>query len=629
MSTQTMKNPGRRLLGFVLVMALACGALLTAVLTGRTSAAPGLALDLEGGTQIILTPTTTDGSAISDEDIDQAISIIRQRVDASGVAEAQISRQGGQNIVVAIPGQPDQSTLDLVRNSAVLYFRPVLRIIQGSAAQIAESQNQYQAQRAAASAQPSDGASEAATEAPTPAQTLTAEQVATQLSDIDGDGTISNAALPSTSEDHSSDSYLTEQLLYDAYMMDCRDQANLTGTAQDPNQAVISCARDGSGTTYIFGPADIAGTNVSRATSGLETTAQGTTTNRWVVSLEFNETGTQEFANVSQRLLGFRDAARAATGAGGTQNQANAQAQILAQKAQFAIVLDGLTLMASGFSQDVTAPITDGRVQISGKFTQSDAATLANQLSFGSLPLTFTVQSEQQISATLGIEQLRNGLIAGLVGFVLIIIYLLWQYRGLAIVAVASLLVAALMTYLAIAFLSWGMGYRLSLAGVAGLIISIGITVDSFIIYFERIRDEVRHGRTLCAALDEGWVQARRTIIVSDAVNLVAAVVLYFLAVGGVQGFAFTLGVTTIVDLLVIVSFTHPLMSWIIRFPFFGQGHKLSGLDPEHVGAKNASTYGKGRQALADGVVAAAQDGIPLALRRKQEATEAAKGEDR
>ena len=205
----------------------------------------------------------------------------------------------------------------------------------------------------------------------------------------------------------------------------------------------------------------------------------------------------------------------------------------------------------------------------------------------GRFPLSFTVQSEQQISATLGTEQLSNGLIAGMVGFLLIILYLAWQYRGLSVVAVASLVIAAAATYLVIAALSWSMGYRLSLAGVAGLIISIGITVDSFIIYFERVRDEVRHGRTLVAAVDEGWKHARQTIIVSDTVNLVAAVVLYFLAVGGVQGFAFTLGVTTVVDLAVIILFTHPMMVWILRFAFFGEGHRLSGLDPEHLGARS------------------------------------------
>ena len=638
MSTKQTKHPGRRLLVLLLITVIGFAGLYAGSATGRTSMIPGLALDLEGGTQIILTPTTSDGSEITDEDVNQAIEIIRQRVDASGVAEAQISRQGGQNIVVSLPGTPSQDTLELVRTSAVLYFRPVIRILPGSASELAEAQNQRTAQSSGASPTPSDSEGEAstqggaeqsetpadngaepsqapaedgaepaaepseapadgATEAPGDQPTsVTPEQVATTVADVNRDGTISEDPLPATSEDNSSDSWISEKMIYDAYMTDCKAQDNLTGETQDPTRAVISCDKNGTGRAYILGPADIAGTDIANAASGLETTSQGTTTNKWVVSLEFDAEGTEQFSAVSERLIAYRDKAAAAGG------QANGQSTD-SQKAQFAIVLDGLTIMSSGFNNDVTGAITDGRVQITGDFTQAQANTLANQLSFGSLPLSFTVQSEQQISATLGTEQLRNGLIAGLVGFLLIIVYLLWQYRGLAVVAVASLIAAAASTYLVIALLSWSMGYRLSLAGVAGLIISIGITMDSFIIYFERVRDEVRHGRTLVAAVDEGWTHARRTIIVSDAVNLVAAVVLYFLAVGGVQGFAFTLGVTTVVDLAIIILFTHPMMVQILRIRFFGEGHRLSGLDPEHLGARSLAAYGRGRQAAADAVV--------------------------
>ena len=636
MSRKQTKHPGRRLLTLLLAIVVGYSALAFGTATHRTTMTPGLALDLEGGTQIILTPTTSDGSEITDENVNEAIGVIRQRVDASGVSEAQISRQGGQNIVVSLPGTPSPETLELVRTSAVLYFRPVIRVIQGSAAALAQVRNQIAQQAASASAtapeqatapaaEPTadqagsegegaegaaeratdqagaEGAQEGASAAPTPAPTalttVTPEEVATSMADVNGDGAIGSDPLPATSQDNSSDSWITEQLLYDAYMTDCKAPGNLTGQAQDPSAAVISCAKDGSGATYILGPADIAGTDIANANAGLETTDQGTTTNNWVVSLEFDKEGTAAFAEVSKRLLAYRDKAAAA---GSNQNGAQSTDS---QKAQFAIVLDGLTIMASGFNPSVVSPITDGRVQITGGFTQAQAKTLANQLSFGSLPLTFTVQSEQQISATLGTEQLRNGLIAGLVGFLLIIVYLLWQYRGLAVVAVASLIAAAASTYLVIALLSWSMGYRLSLAGVAGLIISIGITMDSFIIYFERVRDEVRHGRTLVAAVDEGWTHARRTIIVSDAVNLVAAVVLYFLAVGGVQGFAFTLGVTTVVDLAIIILFTHPMMVQILRIRFFGEGHRLSGLDPEHLGARSLAAYGRGRQAAADAVV--------------------------
>ena len=659
MSSKQRKRPGRRLLMFILVIIIGFGALVAGTMRHKASMTPGLALDLEGGTQIILTPTTSDGSAISDEDVEQAIEVIRQRVDASGVSEAQISRQGGQNIVVSLPGKPSQATLELVRTSAVMYFRPVLRILPGSAQQAAKniaSQNPSGAATPAptsqptaqAQAQPDSGASGEATQAaedaadteegssesdqptstPTPsaqpsaqstAQPRTPEEIAKQLADVNQDGVISSDPLPAQDKTNSSDSWITEKLLYDGYMTDCSDPKNLTGQTQDPKVAVISCSKDAGSQqhgAYILGPADITGTELKSANSGLETDSRGQTTNKWVVSLAFNPDGTKKFSELSKRLLAYRDQATAA-GAQGAQGAQNQDSQA---KAQFAIVLDGLTIMASGFNQDVHSPITDGRVQITGNFNQNQANTLANQLSFGSLPLSFTVQSEQQISATLGTEQLRNGLIAGLIGFGLIILYLAWQYRGLAVVAVASLAVAAAGTYLVIAALSATMGYRLSLAGVAGLIISIGITVDSFIIYFERVRDEVRQGRTLRTAIDEGWKHARRTILVSDAVNLVAAIVLYFLAVGGVQGFAFTLGVTTCVDLAIIIFFTHPFMEWIIRFRFFGEGHRLSGLDPEHLGA-TSSTYGKGREAVADRVAGSL-------ARRKAEARRAAENPD-
>lgn len=630
MSKYKTKHAGRSLLTFLLVIAIGFGALIIGSFTGKTKLTPGLALDLEGGTQLILTPTTTDGRQVTDNDLNQAINIIRQRVDASGVAEAEISRQGGSNIVVALPGKPSQETLDLVRSSAVLYFRPVIRVYNANAHTIAKAQNQ--AIKAAATAKPTAKAtakatgtataSPAATPAPsataaaTPKATptpVTATQLATRYADVNRNGKIDTTPLTATSNDASSDAQISEKMIYDALMLDCKNPKNLKGGAQDPKKAVISCARDGSGAVYILGPAELKGTDLTSATSALEQTSQGSNTNQWIVSLEFNKQGTADFSKISTRLLQYRNDKTAP------------------QKNQFAIVLDGLTVSAPG----IESAITGGKAQISGGtnangthgFTQAAANSLANQLSFGSLPLNFTVQSEQQISATLGSEQLQKGLIAGLIGFVLIIIYLAWQYRGLASVAVASLLAAAALTYVVIALLSWGIGYRLSLAGVAGLIVSIGITMDSFIIYFERVRDEVRHGLSLRAAVDEGWVHARKTIIVSDTVNLVAAVVLYVLAVGGVQGFAFTLGVTTVVDLAVIIFFTHPLMVACLSIAFFGQGHRLSGLDPEHLGARSRNVYGSGREKIADNL------GKSLArakreAKREQDASEAKEGDN-
>lgn len=386
------------------------GVLAFGALTHRTSMTPGLALDLEGGTQIILTPTTSDGSTISDTDIEQAIEVIRQRVDASGVAEAQIARQGGQNIVVSLPGTPSQETLELVRTSAVLYFRPVLRIINGNATAMAAAQNEaVAAQEGAApsgapsaaptedpaaeqpAADPATGAAEEpaaeapeegaadeqaaedpaapqeqaagepgettettapAQEEPIPAPTasVTPEEIATYFADVNQDGTISEDPLEATSQDNSSDSWITEKMIYDAYMLDCTAPENLTGASQDPATAVISCAKDGSGTVYILGPADIAGTSIANASSGLESTSQGGTTNNWVVSLEFNEEGATAFANVSERLLAYRDAAAMAS----LSSPDAGALSIDAQKSRFAIVLDGLTIMASGFEPTVT-----------------------------------------------------------------------------------------------------------------------------------------------------------------------------------------------------------------------------------------------------------------------------------
>ena len=427
MSKYKTKHAGRSLLTFLLVIAIGFGALIIGSFTGKTKLTPGLALDLEGGTQLILTPTTTDGRQVTDNDLNQAINIIRQRVDASGVAEAEISRQGGSNIVVALPGKPSQETLDLVRSSAVLYFRPVIRVYNANAHTIAKAQNQ--AIKAAATAKPTAKAtakatgtataSPAATPAPsataaaTPKATptpVTATQLATRYADVNQNGKIDTTPLTATSNDASSDAQISEKMIYDALMLDCKNPKNLKGGAQDPKKAVISCARDGSGAVYILGPAELKGTDLTSATSALEQTSQGSNTNQWIVSLEFNKQGTADFSKISTRLLQYRNDKTAP------------------QKNQFAIVLDGLTVSAPG----IESAITGGKAQISGGtnangthgFTQAAANSLANQLSFGSLPLNFTVQSEQQISATLGSEQLQKGLIAGLIGFVLIIIYL-------------------------------------------------------------------------------------------------------------------------------------------------------------------------------------------------------------
>ncbi|QWW20472.1 protein translocase subunit SecD [Schaalia sp. 19OD2882] len=606
------RHPLRALLTLVVLSVIGVGALVIGNVTGNgASYTPKLALDLEGGTQLILTPVSTEqsGRAVTEADIAEAINIIRSRVDASGVAEAEITSLGQENIVVAIPGRPSQETLDLIRSSSQMNFRPVLQIVQattqvpvtatpsvnasgaqsGQAPQSAAANTTEQSGQSAAAEQSGAGAQSGDTaQSFRVVQNVLPEDQATKLADRNQDGTLADAP-QSTPANNSDMSWVTEKALFDLYTLDCTKPGRVEGAADKPYAA----CDDSGQIKYLLGPVDVSGANLDKAAAGLGTNSQGQPTGEWVVSLQFDAEGTKAFAASSQTLFGFQKSDPEGGAAFGSPDRNH-----------FAVVLDGKVITAPSMN----AIISTGMAEISGSFTAASATALANQLSFGSLPLNFEVQSEQQISATLGSEHLEKGLWAGLIGLILVVAYLLWQYRGLSIVATGSLLVAAFLTYLVITLLSWTMGYRLSLAGIAGLIVAVGVTADSFIVYFERIRDEVRDGRPLLAAVSEGWDRAKRTIIVSDAVNLVAAVVLYVLAVGGVQGFAFTLGVTTVVDLFVIFLFTHPVMELLIRTEFFGGGHKLSGLDPEHLGAKNALVYaGRGRFTTA-GVRAAARE---------------------
>ena len=478
---------------------------------------PKLALDLEGGTEIILSPQVANGEAPpSAEQLNQAVSIIRQRVDASGVSEAEINTQGSQNIVVSIPGIPDQATIQRIESSAKLEFRAVL-----------------QAEAAATSA----ASSPTATPSASPSAPL--------------------QSTPSVKPTNGSDeAWVTPALQQQFTDFSCDKVEGADTNVANPNKPLITC--DDSGYKYILGPVEVAGETISDATAGQVTNSQGVSTGQWAVNIVFNAKGTQEFGAVTTRL-------NALTGV----------------RNQFAIVLDGRVISAP----TTNAVITDGKPQITGSFTQASAQTLADQLKFGALPIGFQVQSNDSVSATLGKSQLESGLLAGLIGLVLVVLYSMLQYRTLGLLTVASLVIAAVITYLVVILLSWREGYRLSLAGVAGLIVAIGITADSFIVYFERIRDELRDGRALESAVEAGWKRAIRTIVASDTVNFMAATILYILAVGNVKGFALTLGLTTLVDLVVVSLFTHPMLQLISRRPFFSEGHRFSGLDPRALGA--------------------------------------------
>lgn len=545
------ERPVRTLVTLGVLIAVLFGAIVAGTHWSTATMTPKLALDLEGGTQIILQPVADNSAPITAATISQAIDVIRQRVDSSGVSEAEITSQSGNNIVVSLPGTPSEETLNLVRTSAQMEFRPVLSI-----AAPTPTSTSTTTPTAAATA----GGTPAPAATPTPSASATAAPSDTPTK-----------AAPDNPSDAAY--YATPKVQADFAALDCTNKANQTGGTVSPaTKALVTC--DPTGTAkYLLGPVEVQGKEISSASSGLGVASNGTITNQWVVNIQFTSSGSKTFATVTERLQGLTS----------PQNQ-------------FAMVLDGLVISAPSLKPGVI--ITDGRAEISGSFTRDTAATLANQLNFGALPLSFKVQSEQTISASLGSEQLQKGILAGLIGLMLVVVYSLLQYRVLGFVTVASLVIAATCSYGIITLLSWTQGYRLSLPGVAGLIVAIGVTADSFIVYFERTRDELREGRTLPAAIDKGWTRARRTILASDAVNFLAAVVLYFLAVGGVRGFAFTLGLTTLIDLLVVFCFTHPLLTVLARTEFFGAGHPLSGLDPRRLGAADGFHYvGRGRVA--------------------------------
>lgn len=526
-----------------------------AVTWQQGSWAPKLALDLEGGTQVVLEAKLAEGQAAPSADqMAQAVSIIRQRVDAAGVSEAEITTQGGRNVVVSVPGEMTDETRRRIESSAKLEFRPVLLSTEAANVQALS---------------PEDLGVDPDKPEPEPEPT-----------------------------DASDKSQITSERLIEFAGFDCA--AELTKSAQiaDPKKPLVTCNTDGT-EKYLLGPVEIEGSSIRDASSGMGTNSQGVATGQWVVNLEFDATGTKQFREVTSRLNGYLTQPDPETG------------QVDVNRGRFAVTMDNRVITAPTSE----AVITDGKSQISGSFTEASAKELADQLKFGALPFSFETKSSQTISATLGSWQLQAGLIAGAIGLTLVVVYSLVQYRALGLVTVASLALLAVLTYLVVTLLSSQEGYRLSLAGVAGLIVAIGITADSFIVYFERIKDELREGRTLAAAVEHGWSRAIRTILASDAVNFLVAGVLFVVAVGNVRGFAITLGITTLIDLLVVSLFTHPLMQLLASTRFFGGGHPMSGLDPR---ALRAVYRGRGEFAPRD-----PKDAKALAKRNKAASGEA------
>lgn len=534
----------------LLILLFGMGGLLTyGVQQGQAQWAPLLALDLEGGTQMVLSPQLDEGEGqVDDEQLQQAVEIIRQRVDGSGVSEAEITTQGAENIVVSMPGVPDSETRELIQASADMEFRPVLQIDQDT---------EYLDDLAAEDEELEGTAGEGEEAAPAEEDEASGEDGAAE---DDGEQAAQPEDFPEPEgepQDNSDPNWVTPELAAEFQNHTCSREISLEErAAAEPDQPLIACDPE-NGMKYLLGPVDVPGTHIDDADFGMEQTGQGVSTGRWAVNLSFDAEGREEFADSSTRLYGLQG-----------------------ERNQFAIVLDGQVISAPSMN----APITDGNAQITGNFTEEEARNLSEQLRYGSLPISFEIESEQQISATLGEDQLRMGLLAGVVGLLLTAAYALFQYRALGLVTITSLVVAGLLTWWAIALLGWSEGYRLSLAGIAGLIVSIGLTADSFIVYFERVKDELREGRSLAGAVESGWARARRTILASKAVNVIAAVVLYLVAVGNVRGFAFTLGLTAVIDVILVFLFTHPLMQLLARRKFFAAGRRFSGLSEKELG---------------------------------------------
>jgi preprotein translocase subunit SecD len=334
----------------------------------------------------------------------------------------------------------------------------------------------------------------------------------------------------------------------------------------NPDVQVVACGNNGGQWgKYVLDVAKVQGKQVTSAAAGLSTTS-----NQWQVNLTLNSAGAAAFSTLTSHLYNTYYSA----GQAGDQNSAILD--------QVAIALDGNVVSAP----QIIAAIPGGNAQITGNFTQAQATQLQNELKFGSVPLDLKTLFVTSVSAQVGQNQLDAGLIAAAIGLLLVVVYAFLYYRGLGIVSVCSLLIAGTITFLAVVLLSLYQNFTLELAGIAGLIVAIGITADSFVVFFERLRDEVREGKQLRPAVESGWKRARRTILVSDTVSFLAALLLYYFAIGEVKGFAYTLGLTTLVDIVVVFLFTKPMVTLLARTKFFGDGHPMSGLDPARLGAK-------------------------------------------
>ncbi|MEU3608006.1 protein translocase subunit SecD [Streptomyces sp. NPDC035033] len=558
-------RPGRALALILIAMVALTGGMFW---SGHTT--PRLGIDLAGGTSITLKAKAEPGqeSAVNETNMNTAVGIIERRVNGLGVSEAEVQTQGRENIIVNIPkGTNEKQAREQVGTTAQLYFRPVLTVA-AAAPETAPTATP------SGSATPKPSASASVGEKKPATPTATASTQGRALSEAlkapnatgtptptgSASGTPKASATPKpsgTPQATPSADASTAALQQKFASLNCLDpkQRAAAAAGTKPTDTIVACGKNAidQWEKYLLGPAEVEGRDVDDAKAAIDQQ-----TGQWIVDMEFTDAGSKKFQSITSKLS----------------QQAEPQNQ-------FAIVLDGEVVSAPRVQTTLSA-----NAQISGSFNQQSAQDLGNILAYGALPLSFDTQSVDTVTAALGGEQLEAGLIAGAIGLALVVIYLVVYYRGLSFIAILSLGVSALLTYVIMALLGPAIGFALNLPAVCGAIVAIGITADSFIVYFERIRDEIREGRTLRPAVERAWPRARRTILVSDFVSFLAAAVLFIVTVGKVQGFAFTLGLTTLLDVVVVFLFTKPVMTLLARTKFFGNGHKLSGLDPKSLGAK-------------------------------------------
>jgi len=583
----------------VLITLLVIAVALVGLMFWQGLRTPKLALDLAGGTTVTLTAVPTrPGAKIGDSEMSQAINIMRERVNSLGVSEAEVTKQGNNVIIVQVPGQGQERVVKLIGTTAKLEFRQVMVAEPvGAPPQPVPTPTPTPTGKASKSPKPSGSATPSgkATTSPSPKGRALAHALTAPTPKPSGKAS-DKAATPAPSATQSLTPEQQQQLQQQLAQQQQQQQQQagaedftgvdpavkaqfqkLSCTGNDvgqgqtflPGKQAAVCARPDPKThksdyKFILAPTQISGEQVTKAQALPPDPQSGRV--QWTVSLDLNGTATKTFAEFTQKA--------AALGENNTRNH-------------FAIVLDGTVYSWPS----VKEAITSGNAQIEGQFTQQDSTDLANVLKYGALPLKFKQNSIESVSATLGKDQLSAGLFAGAIGLALVVLYCLFYYRGLGFVAISSLITAGVLTYESVVLLGKFIDFRMSLAGIAGAIVAIGITADSFVVFFERLRDEVREGRSLRTAVERGWHRARRTILVADAVSFIAALLLYWFAIGGVKGFAFTLGLTTLIDVVVVFFFTKPLVTLLARTKFFGRGHRWSGLDPSTLGVtKHATT---------------------------------------